>query len=59
MSGAKIESVKGKSPYATKQKSPFQYSPQYERWSSAVARGDELDIAEADAAFRRMFGVPS
>jgi hypothetical protein len=59
MSGAKIEAVKGKSPYAKQHKAPFQYSDQYHRWSAAVVRGDEADIEAADASFRRTFGIPA
>lgn len=58
MSGAKIEAVKGKSPYAKQHKAPFQYSDAYHKWASAVERGDEEDILAADHAFRRAFGIP-
>jgi hypothetical protein len=51
---------KGKSPYATKGKSPFQYSDAYQQWSSEVARSGIASTAtqEADTRFRRLFNVP-
>lgn len=58
---AKIENSKGRSPYATKQKAPFLYSAEYQRWSEAVAKhGHESEeVIAADLAFRRTFGVPT
>lgn len=51
---------KGKSPYATKGKSPFQYSDAYQQWNSAVTRSGiaSTETQEADARFRRLFNVP-
>ncbi len=59
---AKIEAVKGKSPYAKKGKVPFRYSEQYDRWARAVGEAGagylSADAIAADRAFRRTFGVP-
>ena len=59
---AKIEAVKGKSPYAKKGKTPFRYSEHYDRWSKAVGPAGagylSADAIAADRAFRRYFSVP-
>ncbi len=61
--GAKIEAVKGKSPYAKKGKTPFKYGEQYERYTRAVGPtgiGRYSEEAEAaDRSFRRYFHVPA
>lgn len=57
----KISDLKqGRSPYATKGKTPFRYSDEFYNWQRAVGThgiAHEATIA-ADVAFRRRFSVP-
>lgn len=56
----KIESVKGKSPYAKRDKSPFKYGDLYHKWAKALNDHgpSSEETIEADAAFRKSFGIP-
>jgi hypothetical protein len=57
--GMNITAAKGKSPYATKQKAPFQYSDEYHNWVGACDRygHDSEEAQAADMKFRRRFAV--
>jgi hypothetical protein len=57
----KIEAVKGKSPYAKRQKVPHKYSEHYSRWSSCVARSGiySEETLDADRSFRKAFNIPT
>jgi hypothetical protein len=45
-----------RSPYAKHAKAPYKYSPAYDRWASATSEEERND---ADAAFRRLYGIPT
>lgn len=55
------KSATGKSPYAKHNKAPFRYSDEYFGWVAAADKHglDSEEAMEADAAFRRRFGVPT
>lgn len=52
---------KGRSSYATKGKSPYQYSDAYNQWAAAVNRSGiaSTETQEADSRFRRLFNIPA
>lgn len=45
------------SPYAKYEKSPTKYSTEYQQWRDAVLKGKDAAARDADAAWRRRFGM--
>lgn len=46
---------KKRSPYQRYRKSPYRYSPAYQRWKNAIVSGRDAEAHAADIEWRNMF----
>jgi hypothetical protein len=52
-----MSEVKGKSPWARKNKRPYIYSDELNNWTAAIKKGDKAAADRHDRAWRNKFGI--